>query len=147
MVDGAGFVIAIALENSRLYEDAREKSGRLQTDLDTAREIPAAGFLPRGAREVPGLISTGRYVPAARNWAATFTFSAIRERPASHRARDVFRKRHRGCRLYGSLAIGMLRELPSNTPWHPPICWLCSIAACMPRRPGSSLYRPHFRGL
>src|SRR6201987_5320612 len=31
--------IAIALENSRLYEDARENQIRLQTDLDTAREI------------------------------------------------------------------------------------------------------------
>src|SRR6266851_4056186 len=46
--------IAIALENARLYEEARESQRLLQEDLSTAREIQRQ-LLPSGAREVPGL--------------------------------------------------------------------------------------------
>ena len=63
MLMALGSFVAIALENSRLYQDARENQDRLQTDLDTAREIQLQ-LLPRGAREVPGLDLTAAYVPA-----------------------------------------------------------------------------------
>jgi len=53
MLVALGPFIAIALENSRLYEEARENQLRLQNDLDTAKEIQLQ-LLPRGAREVPG---------------------------------------------------------------------------------------------
>src|SRR6202162_968079 len=63
MLIALGSFIAIALENSWLYEDVRENQVRLQTDLDAAREIQLQ-LLPRGAREVPGLDITAAYVPA-----------------------------------------------------------------------------------
>jgi sigma-B regulation protein RsbU (phosphoserine phosphatase) len=49
MLATLGSYIAIALENARLYEEARESERRLQTDLATAREIQR-GLLPTGAR-------------------------------------------------------------------------------------------------
>ena len=49
MLTTLGSYIAIALENARLYEEARETERRLQTDLATAREIQR-GLLPTGAR-------------------------------------------------------------------------------------------------
>src|SRR5712671_7247206 len=54
MLSTLGSYIAIALENARLYEEARESERRLRDDLDTAREIQLQ-LLPTGAREVPGL--------------------------------------------------------------------------------------------
>src|SRR6266851_928969 len=39
MLSTLGSYIAIALENARLYEEARENERRLRSDLDTAREI------------------------------------------------------------------------------------------------------------
>src|ERR1700687_4964141 len=58
-----GSYIAVALENARLYEDARESERRLRSELDTAREIQRQ-LLPTGAREVPGLDLAAAYVPA-----------------------------------------------------------------------------------
>src|SRR5579863_7094120 len=56
MLATLGSYIAIALENARLYQEARQTERRLQTDLSTAREIPglelAAGYQP--ARELGG---------------------------------------------------------------------------------------------
>ena len=69
--------IAIALENSRLYQDARENQLRLQNDLDTAKEIQLQ-LLPRGAREVPGLDLTAAYVPARELGRRLLRFSALR---------------------------------------------------------------------
>lgn len=60
-----GSYIAIALENSRLYEQSREREQRLQSDLDTAREIQLQ-LLPQGKRQVPGLDVASAYVPARR---------------------------------------------------------------------------------
>jgi len=54
MLATLGSFIAIALENSRLYEEARENEFRLQDDLNTAREIQRQ-LLPHGARGIPGL--------------------------------------------------------------------------------------------
>jgi phosphoserine phosphatase RsbU/P len=39
MLSTLGSYIAVALENARLYEEARQNQSRLQEDLDTAREI------------------------------------------------------------------------------------------------------------
>jgi phosphoserine phosphatase RsbU/P len=58
-----GSYIAVALENARLFEEARENQSRLQSDLETAREIQRQ-LLPSGAREVPGLDVATAYVPA-----------------------------------------------------------------------------------
>lgn len=101
--------IAIALENSRLYEDTRENQIRLQTDLDTAREIQLQ-LLPRGAREVPGLDITAAYVPARELGGDFYDFLQYGEGRLAMALGDVSGK-GTAAALYGSLAIGMLREL------------------------------------
>src|SRR5215469_8164336 len=58
-----GSYIAVALENSRLFAEARENQERLLDDLDTAREIQRQ-LLPSGAKEIPGLDLATAYVPA-----------------------------------------------------------------------------------
>ncbi len=63
MLTTLGSYIAIALENARLYEEARESQRLLQEDLSTAREIQRQ-LLPSGAREVPGLDLAAGYCSA-----------------------------------------------------------------------------------
>ena len=59
-----GSYVVVALENSRLFEEARDNQSRLLDDLETAREIQRQ-LLPTGARrEVPGLDLATAYVPA-----------------------------------------------------------------------------------
>jgi phosphoserine phosphatase RsbU/P len=101
--------IAISLENSRLYQDARENQLRLQTDLDTAKEIQLQ-LLPRGAREVPGLDITAAYVPARELGGDFYDFLPYGEGRLAIALGDVSGK-GTAAALYGSLAIGMLREL------------------------------------
>src|SRR6201998_1003941 len=60
-----GSYLAVALQNSRLFEDARENQTRLLNDLETAREIQRQ-LLPSGAKEIPGLDVATAYVPAPR---------------------------------------------------------------------------------
>src|ERR1700722_5547077 len=55
--------IAIALENSRLYVQSREHAARLQSDLDTAREVQLQ-LQPQGVPEIPGLDVSASYLPA-----------------------------------------------------------------------------------
>src|SRR5438309_6207631 len=63
MLPTLGSYVAVALENARLYQEARESERRLRSELDTAREIQRQ-LLPTGAREVPGLDLAAGYVPA-----------------------------------------------------------------------------------
>jgi sigma-B regulation protein RsbU (phosphoserine phosphatase) len=63
LLDILGSYIAVALENSRLFEEARENESRLQNDLDTAREIQQQ-LLPNGTHTMPGLDLASAYVPA-----------------------------------------------------------------------------------
>lgn len=100
--------IAIALENSRLYHDARENELRLQNDLDTAREIQLQ-LLPRGAREVPGLDVSAAYVPARELGGDFYDFLPYGEGRLALALGDVSGK-GTAAALYGSLAIGILRE-------------------------------------
>jgi sigma-B regulation protein RsbU (phosphoserine phosphatase) len=108
MLVALGSFIAIALENSRLYQDARENQLRLQDDLDTAREIQLQ-LLPRGAREVPGLDITAAYVPARELGGDFYDFLPYGEGRLGLALGDVSGK-GTAAALYGSLAIGMLRE-------------------------------------
>ena len=55
--------IAVALENSRMYEQLRDREQRMEKDLDTAREIQRQ-LLPQGKRTVPGLDIASAYAPA-----------------------------------------------------------------------------------
>jgi len=109
MLMALGSFVAIALENSRLYNEARENHQRLQLDLDTAREIQLQ-LLPRGAREIPGLDLTAAYVPARELGGDFYDFLPYGEGRLALALGDVSGK-GTAAALFGSLAIGMLREL------------------------------------
>jgi sigma-B regulation protein RsbU (phosphoserine phosphatase) len=104
-----GSYIAIALENARLYELARENERRLQSDLDTAREIQQQ-LLPSGAREVPGLDLATAYVPARELGGDFYDFLPYGQGQLAISLGDVSGK-GTAAALFGSLAIGTLREL------------------------------------
>jgi len=104
-----GSYIAIALENARLYAESRESEQRLRDDLDTAREIQRQ-LLPTGAREVPGLDLAAAYVPARELGGDFYDFLPYGEGKIALGLGDVSGK-GTAAALYGSLAIGTLREL------------------------------------
>lgn len=100
--------IAISLENSRLYAEARQNEQRLLAELDTAREIQRQ-LLPRGAREVPGLDIAASYVPARELGGDFYDFLPYGNGRLAFVLGDVSGKGTPAA-LYGSLAIGILRE-------------------------------------
>jgi sigma-B regulation protein RsbU (phosphoserine phosphatase) len=100
--------LAVALENSRLYEEAHESQRRLQNDLDTAREIQMQ-LLPTGAREIPGLDLAAAYTPARDLGGDFYDFLPYGEGKLAMALGDVSGK-GTAAALYGALAIGMLRE-------------------------------------
>jgi len=104
-----GSYVAIALENARLYEDARESERRLRNELDTAREIQRQ-LLPTGAREVPGLDLAAAYVPARALGGDFYDFLPYGEGRLGFALGDVSGK-GTAAALYGSLAIGTVREI------------------------------------
>jgi sigma-B regulation protein RsbU (phosphoserine phosphatase) len=100
--------IAIALENSRLYQQARENEQRLLSDLDTAREIQRQ-LLPSGAKEIPGIDLAPGYAPARELGGDFYDFIPYGEGRLAFALGDVSGK-GTAAALYGSLAIGILRE-------------------------------------
>src|SRR5712692_2712783 len=104
--------IAVALENARLYEDARESERRLRSDLDTAREIQRQ-LLPTGAREVPGLDLAAAYVPARELGGDFYDFLPYGEGRLGIALGDVSGK-GTAAALYGSLAMGTIREIVAD---------------------------------
>jgi phosphoserine phosphatase RsbU/P len=116
--------VAIALENARLYEHAREQEKRLRNDLDTAREIQRQ-LLPTGAREVPGLDLAAAYVPARELGGDFYDFLPYGHGRLGFVLGDVSGK-GTAAALYGSLAIGTVREVTSEqTP--PPAAMLARL--------------------
>jgi sigma-B regulation protein RsbU (phosphoserine phosphatase) len=107
-----GSYIAVALENSRLFEEARDNQSRLQNDLETAREIQRQ-LLPTGAREVPGLDLATAYVPARELGGDFYDFLPYGVGRLAIASGDVSGK-GTAAALYGSLAIGILRELVND---------------------------------
>jgi len=101
--------IAVALENARLYEEARETQLRLQDDLNTAREIQRQ-LLPHGARDIPGLDLAAAYLPARTLGGDFYDFLPYGRGKLAMALGDVSGK-GTAAALYGSLAIGTLREL------------------------------------
>src|SRR2546427_8619448 len=108
MLTTLGSYIAVALENARLYQETRDAQLRLQQDLDMAREIQR-GLLPNGAREVPGLDLAAAYVPARELGGDFYDFLPYGKGRLGFALGDVSGK-GTAAALYGSLAIGMLRE-------------------------------------
>ncbi len=104
--------VAIALENARLYQDARENETRLLNDLNTAREVQRQ-LLPKGAREVPGLDLAAAYAPARELGGDFYDFQPYGEGRLAFALGDVSGK-GTAAALYGSLAIGTLREVVTD---------------------------------
>jgi sigma-B regulation protein RsbU (phosphoserine phosphatase) len=117
MLATLGSFIAIALENSRLYEEARENEFRLQDDLNTAREIQRQ-LLPHGARGIPGLDLAAAYAPARELGGDFYDFLPYGQGKLAMALGDVSGK-GTAAALYGSLAIGTLRELVVNSTCNP----------------------------
>jgi len=109
MLSTLGSYVAVALENARLYEGALHNERRLRTDLDTAREIQRQ-LLPTGAREIPGLDLAAAYVPARELGGDFYDFLPYGEGRLAIALGDVSGK-GTAAALYGSLAIGTIREI------------------------------------
>jgi len=109
MLSTLGSYVAVALENARLYEEALQNESRLRADLDTAREIQRQ-LLPTGAREVPGLDLAAAYVPARQLGGDFYDFLPYGVGRLAIALGDVSGK-GTAAALYGSLAIGTIREI------------------------------------
>jgi len=117
MLSTVGSYVAIALENARLYEEARENERRLQSDLDTAREIQRQ-LLPTGAREMPGLELAAAYVPARELGGDFYDFLPYGKGRLGMVLGDVSGK-GTAAALFASLAIGVVREHVAEHPCPP----------------------------
>jgi sigma-B regulation protein RsbU (phosphoserine phosphatase) len=107
-----GSYIAVALENSRLFEESRQTQSRMQEDLETAREIQRQ-LLPTGAREVPGLDLATAYIPARELGGDFYDLLPYGIGRLALANGDVSGK-GTAAALYGSLAIGVLREVAND---------------------------------
>lgn len=117
MLSTLGSFIAVALENARLYEETRDNEVRLQDDLNTAREIQRQ-LLPHGARGIPGLDLAAAYLPARTLGGDFYDFLPYGEGKLAVALGDVSGK-GTAAALFGSLAIGTLRELVVSSPTGP----------------------------
>jgi phosphoserine phosphatase RsbU/P len=107
-----GSYVAVALENARLFEESRETQLRMQNDLETAREIQRQ-LLPSGARDVAGLDLATAYIPARELGGDFYDLLPYGVGRLAIAMGDVSGK-GTAAALYGSLAIGILRELVVN---------------------------------
>src|ERR1700688_289978 len=132
MLDTMGTYVAIALENARLYQEARENELRLLNDLNMAREIQRQ-LLPKGAREIPGLDLAAAYAPARELGGDFYDFHPYGEGRLAFALGDVSGK-GTAAALYGSLAIGTLREVVTDHT-------LGTKSPDVRRAPGSQVHR------
>jgi phosphoserine phosphatase RsbU/P len=109
--------IAIALENSRLYVETRAHEERLQADLDTAREVQLQ-LLPQAIPEIRGLDVSATYLPARDLGGDFYDVIPYGQGRAAMVVGDVSGK-GTAAALYGSLAIGTLRENTRRTDRNP----------------------------
>ncbi len=107
-----GSFVAVALENSRLFEEGRQNQLRLQNDLETAREIQRQ-LLPTGAKEIPGLDLATAYIPARELGGDFYDLLPYGVGRLGIAMGDVSGK-GTAAALYGSLAIGILREVVND---------------------------------
>ena len=109
--------VAIALENTRLYEKVSEDEQRLENDLETARDIQK-GLLPEAAPRVPGLDIGFGYEPARQLGGDIYDFLPYGDGRLAVAVGDVAGK-GAAAALYGSLAIGMVRGHVVEHPCEP----------------------------
>ena len=107
-----GSSLAIALENARLYEKLRSDEERLQADLSTAREVQKQ-LLPERTPTVRGLELGVAYEPARHLGGDFFDFLSYDDDRLAIALGDVAGK-STSAALYGSLAIGTLREIAGS---------------------------------
>lgn len=100
--------MAIALENARLYEQLRKDEGRLQEDLLTAREVQKQ-LLPNSTPWLKGVELGFAYDPARHLGGDFYDFLPFGEGRMAIAVGDVAGK-STSAALYGSLAVGTLRE-------------------------------------
>jgi phosphoserine phosphatase RsbU/P len=135
-----GSYIAIALENSRLYKESREREQRLQSDLDTAREIQLQ-LLPQGQRQVPGLDIASAYVPARRLAGDFYDFLPYGTGRLGLALGDVSGK-GTAAALYASMTVGILREYTQDHR-----CWPEEMLSVLNTRLNAAHMTPNFVAL
>ncbi len=135
-----GSYIAIALENSRLFEQTRDREQRLQHDLDTAREVQRQ-LLPRGKHDVPGLDIASGYVPARQLAGDFYDFLPYGSGRLGLALGDVSGK-GTAAALYGSLAVGILREYTQDHR-----CWPEEMLSVLNGRLNAAHMSPSFVAL
>lgn len=109
--------VAIALENARLYERVRENERRLQHDLAMAREVQQQ-LLRDAPRGVPGLDLAVGYLPARELGGDFYDFLPYGDGRLAIAVGDVAGK-GTAAALFGSLAVGILREHAVGHPCPP----------------------------
>lgn len=109
MLNILGTYVAVALENARLFQEANDTQARLLNDLETAREIQRQ-LLPSGAKDIPGLDLATAYIPARELGGDFYDLLPFGVGRLAIANGDVSGK-GTAAALYGSLAIGILREL------------------------------------
>ena len=112
-----GSALAIALENARLYEQLRKDEQRLEQDLSTAREIQKQ-LLPKTSPWLPGLRVAVGYEPARHLGGDFYDFLPSGDGQMALAVGDVSGKATSAA-LYGSLAVGMLREQADGSGMRP----------------------------
>lgn len=133
MLSTLGSYVAIALENARLFQEAKENERRMRSELDTAREIQRQ-LLPTGAREVSGLDLAAAYVPARELGGDFYDFLPYGHGRLGFALGDVSGK-GTAAALYASLAIGTVREIVVNHACEP----ACMLALLNQRLLGARL--------
>ena len=103
--------LAIALENAALYERLKTEEQALAADLRTAREMQRV-LLPRRTPWLPGLQTAVAYCPARHLGGDLYDFLSFGDNRTAIAVGDVAGKGTPAA-LYGSLAIGSLRERAS----------------------------------
>jgi sigma-B regulation protein RsbU (phosphoserine phosphatase) len=108
-----GSSVAIALENARLYEQLQRDERKLETDLSTAREMQKQ-LLPKSTPWVPGLQIAVGYEPALHLAGDFYDFLPYGQDRVAIAVGDVAGKATSAA-LFGTLAIGMLREYAAES--------------------------------
>jgi sigma-B regulation protein RsbU (phosphoserine phosphatase) len=112
-----GASLAIALENAALYEQLRKEELRIKEDLNTARQIQGA-LLPNASPWISGLQVGFAYEPARHLGGDFYDFLPYGDGRLGIAVGDVAGKATPAA-LYGSFAIGILREYATHGLYSP----------------------------